>query len=616
MIDYRIEVADAHAHRFQVTLRIARPQVAQRLSLPVWIPGSYLVREFARHLSPLRATQGGQSIGVTPVDKATWQLDTQGTATVTVQYEVYAFDTSVRAAFLDASRGFFNGTSVFLKAEGFEDHPQRVKICGLPKGWRVATALPALKVNAQGVGDYEAPDYDALVDHPVEMGTFWQGEFTVRGVRHEFVVAGATSDLDGQKLLDDTRKICESQIAFWHGARRKPDFKHYVFMLNVVDDGYGGLEHRQSTALICGRRDVPRVGRPLNQDSYTTLLGLISHEYFHTWNVKRLKPVEFAPYDYTQETHTRMLWFFEGFTSYYDDQFLLRTRLIDASTYLKLLAKTINQVHNTPGRLQYSAAQASFDAWTRYYRQDENTANATVSYYTKGALIALALDLALRLLPEIEGKRPSLDGVMQRVWQLARPITHADVAEALTAEACSAPVPAAAHPTTGHTAADWAQLLHDWAEGCQDLPLESLLRAHGVDYAAKPAPLAQRLGVRIGDVSGAVKVQAVMHGSIAEQAGLSAGDELLALDGWRIKRPDDLVQWHSSQHSQPLLISRDQRVLTLTLPALDAQQPAHASKGRQTITQLATPQSVIISLAASSQASDAALQSRRVWLHA
>ncbi|MBI2734721.1 MAG: peptidase M61, partial [Aquabacterium sp.] len=166
MIHYRIEVADAHAHRFQVTLRVDKPQARQQLSLPVWIPGSYLVREFARHLSPLKARQGNREVRVTPLDKATWELDTQGSAALTVQYEVYAFDTSVRAAFLDAHRGFFNGTSVFLKAHGFEDQPQAVRITGLPKGWQVATALPLVKPDAKGGGDYLAPDYDALVDHP------------------------------------------------------------------------------------------------------------------------------------------------------------------------------------------------------------------------------------------------------------------------------------------------------------------------------------------------------------------------------------------------------------------------------------------------------------------
>jgi len=561
MIDYRIEVGNAHAHRFLVTARIAQPHRHQRLSLPAWIPGSYLVREFTRHLSPLSAKQGQREAPVQQLDKATWVVECTGKGALTVSYEVYAFDTSVRAAFLDARRGFFNGTSVFLKAEGFEDQPHQVKITGLPKGWGVATGLPALKVNAQGVGDYQAPDYDSLVDHPVELGTFWRGTFTAKGVPHEFVVAGASPDFDGARLLADTQRICEAQIAFWHG-RRKPAFDRYVFLLNAVDDGYGGLEHRNSTALICARPDLPRANRPVNQDAYQTLLGLISHEYFHTWNVKRLKPAEFAPYDYTQENYTQLLWFFEGFTSYYDDQFLLRTGLIDAKTYVKLLTKTINQVQSTPGRHDYSVAQASFDAWTRYYRADENTANATVSYYTKGSLVALALDLSLRQLG-VDKRQPTLDGAMLRLWQLGRPIKGSDIGQALDAED-------QAHPPAWTGERSWADLLAAWVHGTDDLPLQRLLIEAGVAWHSKPAALAQRLGVRLSDAGGSLKVQAVMRHSVAESAGLSAGDELIALAGWRLRKSDDLAQWHDERQAQALLACRDQALLTLTLPALSA----------------------------------------------
>ena len=606
MIHYRIEVADVHSHRFLVTLRITKPQPKQRLSLPVWIPGSYLVREFARHLSPLKAKQGQREAAITALNKSSWEVDTQGQSPLTVQYEVYAFDTSVRAAYLDAQRGFFNGTGVFLQAQGFEDQPQSLKITGLPKGWQVATALPAIKVNAHGIGDYQAPNYDALVDHPVELGTFWRGEFTVKGVRHEFVVSGATSDLDGQRLLDDTRRICEAQITFWHGRRKAP-FDHYVFMLNVVEDGYGGLEHRQSTALICCRKDLPRTGRAINKEAYTTLLGLISHEYFHTWNVKRLKPVEFAPYDYTQENHTRMLWFFEGFTSYYDDQFLLRTGLIDAGTYLKLLGKTINQVLATPGRLSYSLGQASFDAWTRYYRPDENTANATVSYYTKGSLVALGLDLALRQLPATDGHQPTLDGVMRRLWQLGRPITQADVAQALADEAKRTPMVIPCKDGTPILNA-WQTLLTRWTESCEDLPLQALLNQHGVNWICKQAPLAQQWGMRLQDGTGSTsgtKVMAVMRHSLAESLGLSAGDELLALDGWRVKRSDDLGTWHNESRTQTLLISRDQRVLAINVPALSHRDKAPAG---------ASGDLVLLSLHDVSQGGDTTTR-RMAWLH-
>lgn len=261
------------------------------------------------------------------------------------------------------------------------------------------------------------------------MGPFWSARFTACGVPHRLVVAGAAPSFDGERLLADARRICEAGIRFWHGAG-KPPYAQYLFMLNVVDDGYGGLEHRNSTALVCSRRDLPRQGEARTPEGYTTLLGLISHEHFHTWNVKRLRPAELARYDYTQENYTRLLWFFEGFTSYYDDLLLRRAGLIDDATYLRLLAKNINQVLQTPGRRVQSVAEASFDAWVKYYRQDENTPNATVSYYTKGALVGLCLDLALRR----EG-RTTLDDVMRALWDRcdAGPMSEDDLLAVLEA---------------------------------------------------------------------------------------------------------------------------------------------------------------------------------------
>ena len=602
MIEFRIEASEPQRHRFQVTMTVPRPHPKQVLSLPVWIPGSYLVREFARHLTPLRASQGGEPCAIRQMEKALWEVSTDGKRPLTIAYEVHAFDTSVRAAFLDARRGFFNGTSVFLRAAGFEQTVHRLRIAGLPKGWQVATALKPVKVNSAGWGTYEAPDHDELIDHPVELGTFWRGEFTVRGVRHEFVVAGASEDLDGDRLLADTRQVCEAQIQFWHGRRKAP-FDHYVFMLNAVEDGYGGLEHRRSTALICARKDLPRRGRPAPSEAYTTLLGLISHEYFHTWNVKRLKPAAFDPIDLSRENMTRMLWFFEGFTSYYDDQFLLRTGLIDAATYLKLLSKTVNQVLATPGRHDHSVAQASFDAWTRYYRPDENTANATVNYYTKGSLVALCLDLALRLAPMRDGHQPKLDGVMDRLWRLGRSITEADVAQALAEEARCAP-DTAAHEQAGAAAPDWATLLHRWTETCEELPLQALLTSHGIGWQAKPGPLPQRLGLRLSEAGGSLKVQAVMRHGVAETAGLSAGDELLALDGWRLRKVDDLQQWHDGSVSQPLLVCRDQKLDTLQLPAL---HHAKAAGFADDVVNLSLPKS---------EPPAATLARRKAWLRA
>ncbi|MEN9486189.1 MAG: hypothetical protein RJB37_4069, partial [Pseudomonadota bacterium] len=252
MLRYHLEIDDLHSHHFRVTLTLPHPAPAQRLSLPVWIPGSYLVREFSRHLSAIEARQGRRTVALTQLDKHTWQADCTGRAALTVRWRVYAFDNSVRCAWLDTQRGFFNGTGVFLCAEGREADEHRVTLGPLPTGWDVATGLPEVAPR-----EYAAPDYDALIDHPFELGSFWRGSFTACGVEHAFVVAGALPSFDGERLLADTRRICEAQIRFWHGDGPAP-FDRYVFLLNAVDDGYGGLEHRNSTALICNRRDLPR----------------------------------------------------------------------------------------------------------------------------------------------------------------------------------------------------------------------------------------------------------------------------------------------------------------------------------------------------------------------
>ena len=307
-LTYRIDLADLAAHRYSITLTVSAPDAETTLSLPVWIPGSYMVREFGRHLSGLSAWQGRKPVPLIQLDKTTWRASCAGRGALVLRYDAYAFDTSVRTAFLDDTRGFFNPTSLCLRVHGREALPHELRFGPLPRTWEVATAMSALPGTRNA---YLAANYDELVDHPFELGSFWRGTFQAGGVPHEFVVAGAWPGFDGDRLLADTQRICAAEIAFWHG-RRKPPFGRYVFMLNAVEEGYGGLEHRASTALIANRRDLPRVGHKAQSDGYITLLGLISHEYFHTWNVKRLKPAEFMRYDYTRENYTELLWFSRG----------------------------------------------------------------------------------------------------------------------------------------------------------------------------------------------------------------------------------------------------------------------------------------------------------------
>ena len=564
-VHYRVQAKDPRSHLFKVTLTIAQPAARQRVRLPVWIPGSYLVREFAQHLQHLRALQGGEPVPLKQLDKHTWEAQATPRSPLTFTCEIYAFDASVRTAFLDCTRGFFNATSLCLRVLGQDGAPHvlEVKADNLPTGWQVATGLAPQQVDAAGFGTYLAGDYDELADCPVELGTFWRGEFTARGVPHRFVVSGAGGWFDGARLLADTQRICEAQIDFWHGTQGKAPFENYLFMLHASGDSYGGLEHRNSTALISTRADLPRT-LPAGEkpaalkatDGYTTLLGLISHEYFHTWNVKRLRPAEFKRYDYDRENHTELLWFFEGFTSYYDDLFLRRANLIDDATYLNLVTKTVNQVAQTPGQRVQSVAQASFDAWLKYYRIQENTPNATVSYYTKGALVALCLDLTLRA----EG-RGTLDDVMRELWQRCAggPVRELDVARALK--------------RVGGRSFD-AELQH-WVHGLADLPVLKLLEQAGTQVKHDKAPLAQQLGLRVSETAGLL-LKNVLRGGAAEAAGMAAGDEWLGVEfkplkrgqlaeAWRISKLDEVNTLRGQRNQLTALISRDKRLLRCPL---------------------------------------------------
>ncbi|HWS06117.1 MAG TPA: peptidase M61 [Burkholderiaceae bacterium] len=563
-VHYRVEMPDLHTRCFHVTLTVPEPESLQRLSLPAWIPGSYLIREFARHLQSLHARQGRRSLVVVQTGKSSWEVACEPGKPLLLDYSIHAADASVRTAWLDASRGFFNPTSLCLRAEGHTQgqHALDLRAPRNRPRWSVATALAAARVDKQGFGTYVATDYDELADSPFELGTFWSGMFTACGVPHRFVVAGTTPAFDGARLLADTKKICEAAIRFWHG-RSKPPHSTYVFMLNAVDNGYGGLEHRNATALICGRRDLPRLGDQKTSEGYSTLLGLISHEYFHTWNVKRLRPDEFSRYDYAQENYTRLLWFFEGFTAYYDDLLLLRAGLIDVNAYFALLTKTLRQVLATPGRHVQSVAQASFDAWIRYYRPDANTPNSTVSYYTKGALVALCFDLTLRA----EGKT-TLDAVMRSLWRRCKggPMRESDFAAEL-------------EHLGGRS---FAGEIASWVHGTGELPLRRLLEHHGIDWKEENAPLAQTLGLKVSETASGVVVDTVFQGGAAEQAGMAAGDEWLAVESgppdqpqtWRIVKLDDVTLYRSAAAPLIAWVSRDRRILRLALsiPAATCQR--------------------------------------------
>ena len=560
-IHYVVFPAHPAAHRFEVRCVVESPDpTGQRFALPAWIPGSYLIRDFARNIVSIRAEAGGKPVALEKTDKHTWRAASlKQPAALTVVIEVYAWDLSVRGAHFDETHAFFNGTGTFLRVIGQEDAPCLVDIQP-PEGerykdWRVATAMtPAQaggdrrgKAKRHGFGLYCAENYDELIDHPVEMGHFSHATFEACGVPHEVVITGR-HDCDMSRLCRDLKRICEWQIRFFG---EPAPMSRYVFLVTAVGNGYGGLEHRASTALLCSRNDLPFAGMSGLPEGYRTFLGLCSHEYFHTWNVKRIKPAAFTPYDLERENYTTLLWAFEGFTSYYDDLALLRSGAIELKDWLDLMAKTISNVLRTPGRLKQSLAESSFDAWSKFYRPDENTPNAVVSYYAKGALFALALDLTLRA--KTDG-RVALDDVMRALWE-RHGKTGIGVGEddiRRIAEECSG--------------LKLKRLFADGVSGTHDLPLRKLLAPFGVDLTLEVTAAAKTpsLGVKINaeaNVANEIRLATVFDGGAAQTAGLAAGDALVAVDGLRVTpstldkllarhQPGDTVRIHAFRRDE------------------------------------------------------------------
>ena len=527
IISYRITPSNPNAHLFEVRCTLDDPDPAgQRFRLPAWIPGSYLIREFARQFIDVRAEADGVAVNIRKEAKDVWRAD-PAHGRLTVIASVYAFDLSVRTAYLDATRAYFNGPSVFLCPEGREASACLLDIAP-PVGdvyahWRVAATLDTDGASPHGFGRYRASTYDELIDHPVEMGDFALAAFSAGGVRHEIAVTGR-HDCDLERLARDLARMCQCHIDLF-GA--PTPFARYLFQITALGDGHGGLEHRSSTSLLCRRDELPARGDPAINDEYLHFLGLASHEYFHSWNVKRIKPEAFFPYDLSRENYTRQLWAFEGITSYYDDLALVRCGLIDVTRYLELLGRTVSAVLRTPGRLRQSVADSSFDAWIKFYRSDENSPNAVVSYYTKGSLVALALDLALR-----QRKQGSLDSLMRTLWERYGQAGIGVPEDAIERIACEM--------GGDEMRAFFARYVH----GTEDPPLDTLLDAFGIEWHLRPSTGANdgggkaatgtlpkaSLGAKIGND---LKLLHVYSGGAAERAGLAANDVLVAIDGIR-----------------------------------------------------------------------------------
>ncbi|WP_352336631.1 M61 family peptidase [Psychrobacter sp. 16-MNA-CIBAN-0192] len=552
-IHYCVNFARYYEHLVDMTLSFTADNDAPQLWLPAWIPGSYLMREFARHITAVHyqisndsssnddngAIKDSKSYRAQKIDKHTWQLpDVQAGQSVTVNYEVYCYDLSVRTAYVDQQRLYGNFTSLALAVAGQEQSPIQVSLL-VPAAFladknedKVVLACGLEATHLRSVSEYGAghvyglyaDSYEQLIDHPFEIAVQDRFDFIIRDSEHQtlshrFFLSGKHSANLG-RLQQDVTKICQTYLN-WLGDA---PFSDYTFMTYASGNDYGGLEHINSTSLITPRRDLPSINEPeLASVSYQRFLGLCSHEYFHAWWVKTVRPDVMLNVDLRQEAFTPLLWVFEGFTSYIDDFMLQASGVIDKASYLTLLADQISRYYQTHGRAHQSVAESSFDAWIKLYRNDENTGNAGISYYNKGALVALCLDLTLL---EKSAGRYRLFDVVKAFYKQVKAndncrigISSADISVVIGQ---FMPI------------AEWEDFESRYVNGVDELPLETLLSDNGIMMQADSKENVHKhvpWGMRCSETLAGLLVNRVQRDSVAAKAGISANDVIIALGG-------------------------------------------------------------------------------------
>ena len=543
MLHYQIEFDDYRQHLIHVTLRfVADP--TQVLSLPTWIPGSYLIREFSKHIESVRAyDEEGRLLEIQKFEKNKWRLFNTDHELITVEYDVYAYDLSVRGAYVDQTRLYVNPACACLGLEGQEDKAVEVELF-LPdelEHFQLATGM-ASKSLVKGRFTLKAKNYAELIDAPFELAEQTRFSFEANGIPHEFVVSGKHA-MNIARMQQDIEKICATEISMFGSA----PFSNYTFMTMATANSYGGLEHPNSTSLISPREDLPKANEPEEpSEDYQRFLGLCSHEYFHSWLVKFIRPENFVNYDLNKEGYTSLLWIFEGFTSYYDDLILLRSGVISQASYIKLLKTQIDRYLQNPGRFVQSVSESSFDAWVKFYRQDENSNNAGTSYYNKGCLVALCLDLGLRL------RGSSLDALMRKLYENAQ--KGIQVHERTIVELCN--------ELTGD---NWIEQINHLINTTDELPLDQLFPEFGLSYSLKNDK-SLPLGLKLVDKPEGVLVQSARRDGAAAQAGLSAHDVIIAIDG--LKATMKLVEKYAKQEgSYSILAFRRDELMSFDVKA-------------------------------------------------
>jgi predicted metalloprotease with PDZ domain len=516
-LSYQVAMPQPTNHLFEVTICV-EDWGGDRLDLkmPVWTPGSYMVREYSRHLQDFTAqTPEGKPLPWQKLAKNHWQIDSHGVTSLTLTYRIFAHDLTVRTNHLDRTHGYFNGAAIFCYVPGFEDQACDVAIVP-PEGWQVTTALPQSKPN-----QFTATSFDQLVDSPFEIGQHQIFPFEVLGKPHQYAIWGQ-GNYNPATLIQDSQKIIEVEAELFGGL----PYDRYLFLLHLTPNGFGGLEHRDSCSLIFDRLSFNK------REKYEDLLQLVAHEFFHLWNIKRLRPKALETFDYNQENYTPSLWFSEGTTSYYDLAIPFRAGIYNAKTYLKNLSKEITRFLTTPGRKIQPLSESSFDAWIKLYRPDNNTPNSQMSYYLKGEMVTMLLDLAIRIK---HNNTKSFDQVLQTMWQRFGQREIGFLPEELEEVIQSI------------AGFDLQPFFKRYLHGLEDLPFDEYLSAFGLRLENNVQEAIPYTGLTFKTSHGRTLIKSVASDSPAQQAGICPGDELVALEGLRL----EASQWGDRLQDYP-----------------------------------------------------------------
>ena len=508
-IFYQVAMPQPQFHLFEVTLKVNNWHKRELdLKMPVWTPGSYLVREYAKQVQDFIAEDRNskKSLLSHKVAKNHWQIDTKNCSNLTVTYRVFANELTVRTNHLDTTHGYFNGAALFFFIPGLEEQAVQVKIVPPQPGWQVITTLDSPR---EQENTFIAKDFDTLVDTPIEIGIHQLYEFEVLGKPHQLAIWGK-GNADAKQIIADTQKIIEVEADLYGGL----PYEKYLFLLHLSGSGYGGLEHKDSCSL-----NYPRFGFR-NKDRYNRFMQLVAHEFFHLWNVKRIRPKALEKFDYERENYTTSLWFSEGTTSYYDVLIPLRAKIYNQKTCLENLSKDITKYLNIPGRKIQPLGESSFDAWIKLYRRDAHSDNNQISYYLKGELVSLLLDLLIRAK---HNSQRSLDDVMRRMWSDFGKNEIGFAPEQLQAVIESV------------AAEDLGEFFHKYIYTTTELPFDEYLEPFGLKLKAiaddNPAP---HLGIKVQSENNQEVVKFVEANSPSAIAGIDPGDTLLAIDGFRV----------------------------------------------------------------------------------